>query len=139
MQSKVNLLLLQEGWLEGVKLEGKCPPCTSWSSVKRPHKEKAIQKHQLIAINSSALTQRVSAHQAMRSKHAALVAEHLHVLRRLEEHFTYSPLNCCCLAKHPLDETEALYAEQPFTEARRQNFRDLVTVRSFPLLIPISQ
>lgn len=52
VQSKVSLLLPQEGWLEGVKLEGKCPPCTSWSSVKRPHKE----KHPLIAISCSALT-----------------------------------------------------------------------------------
>lgn len=46
-QSKVSLLLSQQGRLEGVKLEGKCPPCISWSSVRKPHKEKATQKHQL--------------------------------------------------------------------------------------------
>lgn len=45
----------------------------------------------------------------MGSKCAALVAESLHVFRGLDERFTYSPLNCCCLARqHPLDETEAL-------------------------------
>lgn len=38
VQSKVGLLLLQEGWLEGVKLGGKHPPSISWSSVKRHHK-----------------------------------------------------------------------------------------------------
>jgi len=48
VQSKVSLLLPQEG----VKLEGKCPPCISRASVKRPHEEKATHKHQPIAISS---------------------------------------------------------------------------------------
>lgn len=55
-QSKVSLLLSPEGWLEGVKFEGKCSPCISWSSVKKPHKEKATEKHRWIVISYSALT-----------------------------------------------------------------------------------
>lgn len=55
-QSKSSLLLPQEGWLEGVSLEGKCPPGTSVSSVKRPQEEKPTQRYQPIVTVSSALT-----------------------------------------------------------------------------------
>lgn len=37
--------------LEGTKLEG-----MSWSSVRKPYKEKATQKHQLLVISYSHLT-----------------------------------------------------------------------------------
>lgn len=56
-QSKISLLLPQEGWLEGVSLEGKCSLCTSVSSAKRPREEKPTQKYQPIMTTSSALTQ----------------------------------------------------------------------------------
>lgn len=88
VQSKISLLLSQEGWLEGVKLVGKSPPCISWSSARKPHKEKATQKHQLFVISYSSLMGVYVLwgsliRQWKGENRTVLVAECLQVLRRL--------------------------------------------------------